>query len=126
MFDNVKKITAVVFLTILIWAWAYLKTEQETTESGTLNISVSTSPNLLVDFANVEKTPVTIRLTLKGSAAKIADLKKRLRLSETEKDKIRLEFFYDVEKEGQTQAGTYPFKLLDFLQNSDVIRGLTV
>lgn len=128
MFDNIKKITAVVFLTVLIWAWAYLATEQETTESGTLNISTTTSPNLLVDFGNVEKTPVAIRLTLKGSAAKIADLKKGLRLSETEKDKIRLEFFYDVEKEGQTQAGTYPFKLLDFLKNSDAIkmRGLAV
>ncbi len=125
MFEKMKKITAVVFLTILIWAWAYLATKQETTESGTLNISTP-SPNLLVDFGSVEKTPVAIRLTLNGSAAKIADLKKRLRLSETDKDKIRLEFFYDVEKEGQTQAGTYPFKLLDFLKSSDVTRGLTV
>jgi hypothetical protein len=126
MYDKIKKFTIVIFLTLLIWAWAYLSLEEEITESATLNISPMTSPALFVRF-NVD-TPVRLGLTIKGSASKIADLRKRLRAEDTDKDKEALDFYYNVEMEKKDEPGTYILDLLSFLNKSEKMKkfGLTV
>jgi len=124
MFDRIKKIAVVVFLTLLIWAWAYLALEEEFTQTATLNISPTTSPDLLVSF-DVD-TPVSLDLRLKGSTAKVAELKRKLRADDTDPDKERLDFYYDAETEKQAQPGTHTLELLPFLNNSTKMKSLGI
>ena len=126
MFDKIKKIAVVIFLTLLIWAGAYLALEQVITESGTLNISPTTSPDLFVRF-NVE-TPVRIELQIKGSASKIAELRKRLRADDADENRETLDFYYNVEKEKKDEPGTHDLDLVPFLNKSEKMKkpGLAV
>ena len=126
MFDKIKKFAVVIFLTLLIWAWSYLELEQEINESGTLNISPITSPNLFVRF-NVE-TPVRIELKMKGSASRISELRKRLRAGDVDENKETLDFYYNVEKEKKDEPGTHELDLVSFLNKSEKMKklGLTV
>ena len=39
MIDKIKKIAVVIFLTLLIWAWAYLALEEEIIQTATLDIA---------------------------------------------------------------------------------------
>jgi hypothetical protein len=124
MLDKIKKIAVVVFLTLLIWAWAYLALEEEFTQTATLYIS-QTSPDLLVSFDDID-TPVAMKLRLKGSAAKVAELKRKLNAKDTDPDKERLDFYYNAETEKQADPGTHMLELLPFLNKSTKMRGLGI
>ena len=126
MFGRIKKLAATAFLTLLIWTWAYLALEQEIVESGTLNISPATSRNILVGFDR--EVPVRLKLSIKGPASKIAELRRRLLADDNDRDKERLDFFYNAEMQGQAEAGSYPLDVLRFLKNDTRLKqlGLTV
>jgi len=126
MIDKMKRIGVVVFLTLLIWAWAYLALEEETAQTATLEIS-QTSPDLFVSFDDKD-TPVAMKLTLKGSAAKVAELKRKLNAKDTDPDKERLDFYYNAETEKHTQPGSHILEVLSFLNSSTKMRsfGLVV
>jgi hypothetical protein len=121
MIDKIKKIAVVIFLTLLIWAWAYLALEEEFNQTATLTVS-QTSPDLFVSF-DVD-TPVTMELKLKGSAAKVAESKRKLNARDTDPEKERLDFYYDAATEKQAQPGTYTLEVLSFLNSSTKMRNL--
>lgn len=126
MFDKIKKIAVVIFLTLLIWAWAYLALEEEVIQTATLDIAPPASPDLLVSF-DID-TPVSLELRLKGSAAKVAELKRKLRADDTVPDKERLDFYYDAVTEKQAEPGTHTLEVQPFLNSTTKMRslGLTV
>jgi len=117
MLQSARKIAVVLFLTILIWVWAYMALEDEFVEYGTFDISPSTNPGLLVTFD--KDTPVRVKITLKGPAAKILELRKLLSA-----EKESLEFFYNAEQMGQAGDGTYLLDVLQFLKASDKLKKL--
>jgi len=125
MIDKIKKIAVVIFLTLLIWAWAYLALEEEFNQTATLTVS-QTSPDLFVSF-DVD-TPVTMELKLKGSAAKVAESKRKLNAHDTDPEKERLDFYYDAVTEKQAQPGTHTLEVLSFLNSTTKMKslGLTV
>jgi len=125
MIDKMKRIGVVIFLTLLIWAWAYLALEEETAQTATLEIS-QTSPDLFVSFGI--DTPVTMELKLKGSAAKVAESKRKLNAQDTDPEKERLDFYYDAVTEKQAEPGTHTLEVLSFLNSSTKMKnlGLTV
>lgn len=116
MRDQIKKLIVVISLTLLIWAWAYLADEEVAKQTVTLDISTTTSNDILVTF-DVD-TPVSYELDLKGPAAKIAKLREKL-LSEHPKEKERLDFYWDVEHEKKTHLEQYSLDVLEFIKNSD-------
>lgn len=129
MVDKIKKIAVVIFLTLLIWAWAYLALEEEIIQTATLDIAPPAGPDLLVSFdPDFIGTPVSLELRLKGSAAKVAELKRKLRADDTVPDKERLDFYYDAVTEKQAEPGTHTLEVLPFLNSSTKMRslGLTV
>jgi hypothetical protein len=123
MFDRIKKIAAVIFLSILIWAYAYLAQEEPLSRMGTLAIGGGGRPDLQVTFDR--PTPITLNLTLRGPASKIAVLKRRLLAPDSDRDSERLDFLYDAETE-HSQPGSYTLNVLDFLQASEKLRNLGV
>jgi hypothetical protein len=125
MFDKFKKLSAVVALTLLIWAWAYLALEETMPATGTLNISPATRPDLFVSF-DQQPVPVTLQLTLKGSPSQMSELKKRLRADDTDPRKERMDFFYDAELLNHSAPGRYPLDVLTFLNESDKLKDLAV
>jgi hypothetical protein len=122
--DRAKKLAAVIFLTLLIWVWAYFALEEDTAEWGTLNISKDIPPNLLVTFVGEREPPIPVRLTLTGPNSKIAELRRRLRGDSPNSKKISLDFYYNPQEEEQTEPGTHIWNVLAFLKNSDQIKGL--
>ena len=131
MSNKVNKILIVVFLTLLIWTWAYMSQEKDYYFTGTLEVAPSTDPSLLVTFSlsgsgREIKIPLT-SLTLKGSPSRISNLLKRHRLPLNHQDKERLDFYYDPQEQGRTE-GAYPLDLLDFLRKNSKTRelGLTL
>lgn len=125
MREQIKKLIVVISLTLLIWAWAYLADEEVATQTVTLDISTTTSKDILVTF-DVD-TPVSYELDLKGPAARIADLREKL-LSDNPKEKESLDFIWNVELEKKTHLEQYPLDVLEFIKDSDKMKtlGLTV
>ena len=124
MLDKIKKFAVVIFLTLLIWTWAYLALEEDFLQAATLNISPTTSPDILVSFDT--DTPVSLELILKGSAAKVAELKRKLNADDTDPDKERLDFYYNAETQKQAQSGVHTLEVLAFLNNSTKMKGLGI
>lgn len=125
MREQIKKLIVVISLTLLIWAWAYLADEEVATQTVTLDVSPTTSNDILVTF-DVD-TPVSYELDLKGPAAKVAELRGKL-LSDDPKEKERLNFYWDVEHEKKTHLEQYSLDVLEFIKDSDKMKtlGLTV
>jgi hypothetical protein len=118
MFDRVKKFSAVIGLTLLIWAWAFLAIEKEQSTVATLGIA-PTRPDLFVSFEDHE-TPVSLSLDIKGPPSKISELRNRMRKGEP------LEFLYSVESEHHSEPGSYLLDVASFLNESDEVKGLGV
>ena len=125
MADILKKLAAVVFLTLLIWAWAYLELEEEMEQTGRLYISQAIRQDLFVNFED-RSAPVSLKLTIKGPPVQIAELKKRLRASDADPDKVRLEFFYDPETWDHSATGSHNLDVVEFLNKSDKLKDLAV
>ena len=125
MADILKKLAAVVFLTMLIWAWAYLALEEEMPrQTGTLDIS-NNRQDIFVSFEN-QPAPVSLKLTIEGPPSQIAELKKRLRASDANPNKERLDFFYNPESQGYSTFGTHELKVVEFLNASDKLKDMAV
>ena len=124
MADILKKLAAVVFLTMLIWAWAYLALEEtmDPLPTGTLDISPAIRQDLLVSFEN-QSGPVSLnKLEIKGPPSQIAELKKRLGASDDNPDKVRLEFLYNPESRGHLATESHELNIVAFLNKSDILK----
>jgi hypothetical protein len=121
------KIAVVIFLTVLIWVWADLAQERDTTiPSVTVEVSKSTRPDRLASFKQDDTlvSSVTVQdVKVRGSASKITQLQTRLN-----QGLLELEFFLVPEDEGMTEPGEHSLALVDFLKQSKSLRelGLTV
>ncbi len=122
MIDRIKKLAAVIFLSILIWTYAYLAQEETISRMATLAIGGGVRSDLQVIFD--KPTPIPLNLTLKGPASKVAILKRRLLAADTDQDKERLDFLYDPETQNHSLPGTYTLNIIDFLQSSEKLRDL--
>jgi hypothetical protein len=126
MKEQAKKIILVVFLTLIIWAWAYFADEEVMDQTVMLDISPVTSKELLVSFDR--PTPITFeKIGLKGPAAKISELRGKL-LSNDPQQKENLDFYLNVEQEKKENLKSYSLDVIEFIKNSDKMRtlGLTV
>ncbi len=126
MADILKKLAAVVSLTMLIWAWAYLALEETMEQqNGTLDISPGIRQDLFVSFEN-QPAPVSLKLTIKGPPSQIAELKKRLRASDADPNKERLDFLYDPASQNHSAPGSYDLNIVEFLNKSDKLKDMAV
>ncbi len=126
MADILKKLAAVVFLTMLIWAWAYLELEETMEQqNGTLDISPGIPQELFVSFES-QPTPVSLKLTIEGPPSQIAELKKRLRASDADPKKERLDFLYDPASQNHSAPGSYDLNVVEFLNKSDKLKDMAV
>jgi hypothetical protein len=121
MREQIKKLIVVISLTLLIWAGAYLNDEEDTTQTVTLDISSTTSKDILVTF-DVD-TPASYELDLEGPAAKVADLKSKL-ISDNPKEKVSLNFNWNVEHEKKTHLEQYSLDVIEFIKGSDKMKAL--
>ncbi len=122
MAEKFKKFLLVAFLTVFIWSWAYMAQEEQVTEASSLRIAPRTPEKLLVTFDN-GTTSIGLDITFQGPAAKIAELQRDLHGVGMEIGHETLEFFYNVENQGQATPGNYDISLLPFLRESSKIRG---
>jgi len=113
------KIFAVAVLSVLVWVWADLASdEQYTVYSATINI-VPSQQNLWVSFG--DGASVSVReIVLRGPAARIAQLNTRLKQGE------RLQFDFDAAQAGMSEPGPYTLPLKDFLQRDKEIRRMNL
>jgi hypothetical protein len=121
MISRIKKLAAVLFLSILIWAYAYMAQEETILRMATLDIGGGGRSDLLVTFDR--PTPIQLNLKIKGPASKVAVLKRRLLAPDTDQDRERLDFLYDPETE-RVQTGTFSLNMLDYLQAGEKMRDL--
>jgi hypothetical protein len=126
MVEKIKfgKISVVVIITVLIWVWADLaKTENYSVSGAAITVAKSANPNFWVSFNDESRVSIE-QITLKGSASRIAEVKRKLK-----DGSLVLEFFLDPDQE-QTIAGPgeHILDVLSFLKRSDVVKtlGLTV
>lgn len=120
MLKKVKlgKVSAVIFLTVLVWVWADLASDEEySVSSARINLAPSNPQELWVSFDG--SSSVSIReIVLKGPSARIADVKAIV------KEKARLEFEFDVVKEDMDEPGSQQLQLLPFLRRDSQIKQL--
>lgn len=120
---NLRKVLATVVLTVLIWVFADLALDEELTVSnGKLSVAKSVNPSLWVNFSG-QPTVALKKITLKGSARKISDVRQRIN-----DGRFVPEFYFDPEHEKMTATVEYPLKVAEFLKGADKIvqLGLTV
>ena len=116
-----SKIAVVVFLTILIWVWADLATNEVSPDKpATILVDESANPNLWVSFS--QASSAGIRIILSGPHSAIAAEETRLRAGG------RLDFAFDASQEEMDKVGNHDLKLLPFLQRDPQLkyRGLKV
>lgn len=113
------KIFAVAVLSVLVWVWADLASDEEyTVYSATISI-VPSQQNLWVSFE--DGASVSIReIVLKGPAARIAQLNTRLKQGEP------LQFDFDAAQAGMSEPDSYPLILKAFLQSDKEIKRMSL
>lgn len=131
MIEKIQKFLAVVFLTLLVWTWAFLSLEKDLILTGSLNIAPSTPPNLQVSFLNEDGTVIDnlkLNLTFKGAPTKIADLDKRYNAGDQDPSKERLEFFYNPADAayGHTQPNEYTLEITELIRRNLGTRDLAL
>lgn len=127
MSDKLNKFLVVIFLTILIWTWAFLSKAKDRSFIGSLAVSPGTDPSLLVTFSDengafLTEIPLT-SLNFLGAPTKLTDLQKRYNLPLDNPDKERLDFYY--EPADRTESSSQ-LKILDYLQKDIKIQNLTL
>jgi hypothetical protein len=115
MQDWVKKILAVIFLTLLIWAWAFLSQEDENTWVVTLKTAPAAASDYMITFNNGLNQVDNLRLTLKGTPDKISELNQRYRNE-------KLEFYYDPKEFGHDKGGDFNLDMTEFFRNHPKIK----
>ncbi|MHC4906832.1 MAG: hypothetical protein ACYTBW_01020 [Planctomycetota bacterium] len=122
MSDKLKKFLVVIFLTLLIWAWAYMSLAQSETFTGTLAVSPSADPGLLVTLTLPNSSPQTeiplTALNFKGAPSRISDLSKRNNRPLNDQSRERLDFYYDPQ-ENDGAEGPHTLNLLRYLQDKE-------
>jgi hypothetical protein len=119
--DKVKKIIVVIFLTLLIWVWAYSSQEESIEETGLINIAPSAGGELFVSFVNFGSS-VPLKMVLKGPAAKVAELRRKIHTRQG--DYQSLEFFYNPAAGDNPEPGIHNLDVLQFLKMSPRIEKL--
>jgi len=128
MNEKLNKFLVVIFLTLLVWTWAFMSKSQEHSFTGSFAVSPSTDPSLLVTFslssnpAPLTEVPLT-SLNFKGDPSKLADLQKRYNLPLADQRKERLDFYYDP---GDLAEGTYPLNVLEYLKGNIKVQNLAL
>ena len=130
MGDKLNKFFIVIFLTLLIWAWAYMSQEGTESFTGTLQVSPAADPSMLVTLALTEssaqtKIPLTA-LNFKGAPSRISELSKHYTLPMGHQDKEQLDFYYDPKEQGRTEGGVYTLDILEHLQKSSKVKDLAL
>ena len=127
--DKVNKILVVVFLTLLIWTWAFMSIKTGDSFVGTLTVKPSTDPSLLVTLALGKSKPLTeiplTSLNFTGAPSRISDLQNRTNHPVGHKDREQLDFYYDPQEHG-SDPGQYPLDILKYLQDSSKIDDLAL
>lgn len=120
---NFSKILVTVILTLLIWVWADLALDEETSISNArISVAKSINPALWVTFDGQPGVSLD-KVVFKGSARKIADARQQIN-----EGRFTPEFYFDPEHEKMTAPGEHAFNVVNFLKGADkVLRlGLTV
>jgi hypothetical protein len=117
MTDKAKKFAAVIFLTLLIWAWAYLSLERQVSLWGSIELSPAAGAEYLVSFSGGD-TSFPIKLTFKGPPSKVSEIERRYRAALMDPLHAALLYYYLPQDEGHTQTNTYTLDLLEFIRKS--------
>ncbi|MCE5186023.1 MAG: hypothetical protein LLF76_07860 [Planctomycetaceae bacterium] len=118
MSGKLSKYLAVIFLTLLIWWWAFSLQLQPVSLTGTLEKLPTADPSLLVTFTgpstNAPQRLIVLRaLNFRGAPSKIAELRQRMRLPQNNPNRERLNFYYTPQ-----EPGTYVLDVPDYLQKT--------
>jgi hypothetical protein len=119
MLQTMKKVTLVVFITLLIWVWADRALDEELTGvASSISADPSANPNLWVSFD--DNSSFHFRITLSGPVSRIAEVKRKLR-----DRSLKFDFHFDPEKEKmEVPVDKYPLDLLGYLEKNVEIRKL--
>jgi len=119
MFEKFKKTAVVIILTLLIWTGSYLALEQDM-EPRTATLDILSSRPLLVTFVD-RKSPIEIKLELKGPGGKVAKLQEMLRSDDPDK-KEKFDFYFDAEEEGKSEPGRHFIDVPELFRRSAKLR----
>lgn len=129
MSDKLNKFLVVIFLTLLIWAWAYMSIKQSHSFTGTLEVLPSTDPSLLVTLTLQKSNPQTkiplTSLNFTGAPSRISDLRNRYNRPPANENREQLDFYYDPQ-EHKGIPGEYPLDILGYLQNNSKVHELAL
>lgn len=115
MGEKIRKYAIVIFLTFLVWAWAFNELEKIETRPATLNIAKSLDSDVLVTFN--QPTPVEMKLDFKGTPDKIGDLIDRI---EAGLEDLK----FDYSPKDKNRPSPYPLNIKEFLNDSNKVRKL--
>jgi len=122
---KIKKLLVVAFLSATIWIWAFMSLEKETTLLGTVELSPTADPDYFVTFAGGQSR-ATVKITFRGSPAKIAELERRHRAPDADPFRERLDFYYDPKELGHDKEGTYQLSLEELIRKGVRVRALAL
>jgi hypothetical protein len=108
--DWIKKFLAVIFLTLLIWAWAFLSLETPHMWMVTLKTAPAATDDFWVTYNNGQEQVDNLKLTLRGSPDKISDMVQRYRSE-------KLEFFYDPKEFGHDTSSKFTLDMTEYFRN---------
>lgn len=125
MAAKIRKLLVVAFLSATIWIWAFMSLEKETTLLGTVELSPTADPDYFVTFAGGQSR-ATVKITFRGSPAKIAELERRHRAPDADPYRERLDFYYDPQELGHDKEGVYQLSVEELIRKGVRVRALAL
>ncbi len=124
MSHRAAKFAAVVFLTLLIWAWAYLSLERQVTLWASIEVAPAIGPEYLVAFKGGD-TALPIKLTFKGAPSKVAEME-RLYGAAADPQHGKLIFYYQPQELMHMQTDVYTIDLLEFIRKAPAYQAMAL
>jgi len=115
MLEKIKKYAIVIFLTFLVWAWAFNALERSITRPATLVIASNPNSDIFATFDR--PAPIEMNLEFKGTPDKIGKLIDRF-----DEGQENLEFKFNPENE--KKESPYTLDILKFLNDHSKKRKL--
>lgn len=115
MANWIKKMLAVFFLTLLIWAWAFLSLETTSSMIASLQVAPVAAKDYLITFDDKLDRYDNLQLKFKGAPAKITEMINKYRNE-------RLTFYYDPKEFGHTRTDKYLIDVAEFVRQNPKLR----
>lgn len=119
MNSTVKKYILVIFITLLVWVWAYNALEKSIEVTVSITTAQTGDSDILATFD--KPIPLNVKIKIKGPSSKIADFQKLIASG-----RENLDFVYSPQQDMKDDGETFPLVTAEWLNQTVKMKSLSL